>query len=65
MKKILSLILIVTLVLSLGMVGFATTVEPTGFDDAGNKYGDQNDGDWSIVKFKKSITTIGNILLSL
>ncbi len=56
MKKILALLLIMTLVLSMGMVSFAEE----GTDPAGNPLGDQTDGDWKNVKFKKSITTIGN-----
>lgn len=61
MKKILSLIVTMVFVLSLGMVAFAdeNPVPPTA-DSAGNVLGDQNDGDWINVKFKKSITTIGN-----
>ncbi|NLC65931.1 MAG: hypothetical protein GX752_03170 [Clostridium sp.] len=54
MKKILSLIVTMVFVLSLGMVAFAET------DPAGNTFGDQTQGDWTNVKFKKSITTIEN-----
>lgn len=56
MKKILSLLLALTLVLSMGMVAFAVE----GTDPAGNPFGDQNDQDWTSVRFKKSITTKGN-----
>ena len=56
MKKILSVILVMTLILSLGMVSFADDPVSPPKDNAGNVLGDQNDADWTSVKFKKSIT---------
>lgn len=60
MKKILSLLLIMTLVLSMGMVSFAAEGTTPNTDPAGNPFGDQTGGDWTSVNFKKAITTIGN-----
>lgn len=60
MKKILSLLLALTLVLSMGMVSFAAEGTTPNTDPAGNPFGDQTGGDWTSVNFKKSIETIGN-----
>lgn len=60
-NKILSLILMLTLFLSMSMVAFAEEVtEPQKDFVGGNVLGDQNDGDWENVKFKKTVTTIDN-----
>lgn len=61
MKKLLSILLTLTLVLSIGIVGFAEGADPVQeFDEAGNPLGTQEDADWTEVKFKKLITTVGN-----
>lgn len=61
MKKILSLLLALTLILTTG-VAFATDGETVTNpeDPAGNIFGNEEDNDWTSVKFKKAITTIEN-----